>query len=155
MEINVPLKFFQEIENGEREINNMLHSGWSDLKNAAKITARGHSKIQYCISKQPNLTFLSKKSPQNFPQTSRPCNEDLNEIKIKETPKRIRKNGLTRFMCPICGKEVGSWDGCDSHIRRVHSKKYYGVCSMCKTFRTPNRGSFRHHLRKCKSKHCL
>lgn len=147
------------------EILKVMQSGLEDLIHGAKLTARGYENILRFLCERPDLKTLNNvleellpvivpRRPM-FPQTQVPTENvgflaGVDESGVKMTPKRINKKyGPTRFLCRVCLKEGASWCGIDSHIRRVHSKIYYGPCVVCKQFMTSNRSSFRTHQRHC------
>ena len=160
---------FQNITNRNEGISKIFRSGLRDLSKAAKFTYRGYEKISSCLRTQPNLNTLislnhaeenlspGRTRQQRFPQTwmtgeQVPSLLGAHESGVKKTPKRITKNGHSRFVCPFCDLEGGSWCGSDSHIRSEHTKIRYGPCTVCKVFTTTNQGSYRKHHRRCKEK---
>lgn len=66
----------------------------------------------------------------------------------KEYNPKKKRDG--RYKCRLCKFQGGSWSGVDSHIRRDHSKIYYGPCGDGCTFTSPNIDSWRRHCRACK-----
>lgn len=76
-------------------------------------------------------------------------NEYANDYALNTIPLKTKTNGAVRFICRICKFQRGSWSGCDSHIRKMHSLLKYGPCGKCRIFTTFNADSYRSHLNYC------
>ena len=67
------------------------------------------------------LTIAEAKMKTKYPQ----CFANFNPLFV---PKSLKDS---KHQCLVCGKILGSWVGADSHIRKIHSKIFYGPCPKC------------------------
>lgn len=146
----------QDIDTKETEdLKNILY-GLTMINTGHKLVALGSEKIRDVIARIPSLQKLSMllgfiqntdpnmlaaaKADSKLPVTSGRC-----------MPKYLTPEGLDgkKFRCKVCKEIFGSWTGCDSHIRSMHSHVKYGPCRKCNVFVSCNYDSFRRHEKSC------
>ena len=80
------------------------------------------------------------------PQASTPTPSPAKKMKtenVGDQPVVVMVGGTRSWACPKCNMVRGSKNGCDAHIRQVHTGKAL-VCALC-SFSTYNMDSLQRH----------
>ena len=102
--------------------------------------------VEMIKSTDPNL--VAKATPKNkIPQVFETSKPDLYKP-LKYRAGKGESVSTFRYRCRICSLHFGSYQGCDSHIRKEHTKLKYGPCPRCE-FTTTNLDSWRKHQSAC------
>ena len=127
----------------------MIAEGWQLFDEAVEDAGAGDlpqllRSIKGMTTPQPTMPppmddSARTPAPSPSPVKREPGNED---------PIMIRVEGKIKYSCPQCDKVITSKNGCDAHIRQVHSGKAL-VCSFCR-FSTYNLDSLNRHAREHK-----
>lgn len=128
----------------------------SAAKKGHELLAKSADMFQDVVMKVPNVKQLSTlfNSASNYdPQTMSEARSRCTKYKQASGPGgvknfRPKKISSSEFLCRLCGHTNASWTGCDSHIRKTHSKIYY-QCHSC-SYRTSNQDQIRRHEKECK-----
>ena len=140
----------------EKEALCQLLHGLSLAQKGHEMLASGCERIKTVIARQPSLHKLSgllqlvKNTDPNLLKAAR------NNSKVPQTlssssipdiykPLKVDKS----FKCRICDYAAGSWTGCDSHIRKVHTNIMYGTCPKCNVYQSSSYDCYKRHIEKC------
>ena len=140
----------------ERRCVRHLTKAMGVLSKAARIQSQALNVIKGVLEDKPSLALLAHilQLYSNFEvvnlapgaRVQKPGSHKTQVFQPGLYAHPVRKG--KKFCCPLCPKEFGSWSGCDSHIRKEHSKMHYGPCPNCQ-FITTNTDSYTSHLEKC------
>lgn len=152
-----PEKSECELSNDEKANLCQLLHGLTLAQKGHELLAQGCSKIKTVIAQQPSmhklgglLELVKNTDPQMLKAAKQQSKipQTLGSSAIAHIYKPL-KLASGKFQCKICEIETGSWVGCDSHIRKVHTNIYYGPCPHCETYQTTAQDCFRRHVVNC------
>lgn len=146
----------QDIDKKEAEDLKDILYGLTMISTGHKLVASGSDKIRNVIARIPSLQKLSlllgsiqSTDPNLLAEANRDSKMPFTSGRC--LPKYFKPEGLDgkKFRCKICKEIFGSWTGCDSHIRSMHSHIKYGPCRNCYVFVHCNYDVFRRHEKDC------
>ena len=122
----------------------MVAEGWELFEEAVEEGAPGDlpALLRHLKGKTtPTPMDLSKDTPSPAPSPS-PAKKVKTE-NVSEEPVMLMLGDKRSWACPQCNTVRGSKNGCDAHIRMVHTGKAL-VCAFC-SFSTYNMDSLQRH----------
>ena len=123
----------------------MVADGWALFEEAIK--GAGEGDLPWLLRHLRGVTTLTL-LPQamDVPQASTLTPSLAKKMKTKnvgDQPVVVMVGGTRSWACPQCNMVRGSKNGCDAHIRQVHTGKAL-VCALC-SFSTYNMDSLQRH----------
>lgn len=139
-----------------------LTKGMAKLAKGAKLQAEGLAIIQDVLAQNPSLQPLAsvlrpyqeiEVGPSSSLAAAMPASQSGKPQIFQEGPINVpvrAKNGID-WKCRYCEVVMKSYGGAEAHIRKVHTKVFYGPCPFC-PFTTAASSSFKEHVRNCEKK---
>ena len=148
------------ISKDETEALCQLLCGLTLAQKGHQMIAEGCESIKTVIAQNPSLHKLSgllqlvKSTDPDLLKAAREKSkvpQTLSSSSIPVIYKPLKVDN--KFKCRICEHTTGSWTGCDSHIRKVHTSIMYGPCPQCQIYETSSYDCYKRHVDKCSPAH--